>query len=262
MRILLFASDTIGLEIAQFLYDKKDTPVVLVLDNADRGGCNDEIIRSSGVAENSIVYSDKLGVNETVKWLQDLQLDIGVMVWWPNIINKTIIDIPKRGIVNFHPSFLPYNRGRDPSFWSLLNSTPFGVTIHKVDEGIDTGDIIVQEKLNVVWEDTAKSLYEEARISLVSLFKRYYDDIKEDRIALTPQDLNTGSCHYRKDLNNASHINLDKKYKASDLLNLLRAKTFYPYPAAWFEDDGKKYEVQIKIKQVNNEKQNKKLLEL
>ena len=252
MRILLFASDTIGLEIAQFLYDKKDTPVVLVLDNADRGGCNDEIIRSSGVAENSIVYSDKLEKHETVKWLQTLQLDMGILVWWPNIINKIIIDIPKRGIINFHPSFLPDNRGRDPYFWSLLNTTQFGVTIHKIDEGIDTGDIIVQERLNVGWEDTAKSLYEEARTSLVSLFKRYYDDIKTDRIILTPQNLDTGSLHYRKDLNNASHINLDKKYKASDLFNLLRAKTFYPHPAAWFKENGKKYEIRIEIKKVNN----------
>ena len=73
----------------------------------------------------------------------DLILSYG----YRKIINKNIIKNIKRPIINLHISYLPYNRGADPNFWSFKNNTPKGVTIHEVDEGIDTGDIIFRKKI-------------------------------------------------------------------------------------------------------------------
>ena len=250
MRTVLFASDKIGVKIAKFLNYKNNPPVALVLDEGDRNGYNNSIIDISGVDKSLVIYNSKLEEYKTIELLKSLQLDMGILVWWPNIVRKIIFDIPKRGIINFHPSFLPYNRGKDPYFWSIVDETMYGVTIHSIDEDIDTGGILVQELIKVDWEDTSKSLYRKSREKLVTLFKKYYDDIVSGRITPTPQNLRAGSYHCRKDLEESSRIDFNKKYYAVDLLNLLRAKTFYPHPAAWFEDDDKKYEVHIEIKQV------------
>lgn len=180
--------------------------------------------------------------------------DIGYifLLWWPYIIEKEIITIPKFGVINTHPSLLPYNRGKHYNFWNLVEDVPFGVSLHFVDEKIDSGDIVFQSKILKSWEDTGKSLYYKAQEEMINLFKKKYNKIIENRYIKLKQNLDEGSFHYSKELENASQIFLDKEYKARDLFNLLRARTFPPYNSCYFFDEGKKYEIQIQIKgQVN-----------
>ena len=54
----------------------------------------------------------------------------------------------KNNIINLHISYLPYNRGAHPNFWSFVENTPSGVSIHQVDSGIDTGKIVIQKQIN------------------------------------------------------------------------------------------------------------------
>lgn len=66
---------------------------------------------------------------------------------YKNIIPKKIISKYKNKIINLHISYLPFNRGSHPNFWSFVENTPSGISIHEIDEGIDTGKIIVQKKI-------------------------------------------------------------------------------------------------------------------
>ena len=66
-----------------------------------------------------------------------------------------------------HNSYLPYNRGKNPYFWTFIEEKPYGVTIHKVDEGIDTGEIISQKLIQYDWEDNAGTIYEKSLIRIV-----------------------------------------------------------------------------------------------
>ena len=52
------------------------------------------------------------------------------LLWWPFIL-KNSLNIPKNGTINIHPSHLPYFKGKDPNFWAILNSGPYGVSIHQ-----------------------------------------------------------------------------------------------------------------------------------
>ena len=67
---------------------------------------------------------------------------------YKHIINREIIDNLKYPIINLHISFLPFNKGAHPNFWSFVENTPSGVTIHQVDHGVDTGKIIYQKKID------------------------------------------------------------------------------------------------------------------
>ena len=252
MNILLFASGSFSIKILQFLLSKGDLPVALILDRGDRDNCNQKLIELSRVPSINIIYSDELHKPKTMETLESLCIDVGFLLWWPHIIGQDLIDITKDGIVNLHPSFLPHNRGRDPNFWAIFNGTPFGVTLHYINCSIDSGDIIAQTEIPVTWLDTGSTLYTKALSTLLKLFKENYSKIISGTLRPKKQELKSGSFHNHEDLETASYIDLDHEYKARDLLNKIRARTFSPHPSAWFVDDGEKYEVRINITKENN----------
>jgi len=252
INIALFASNVVGHEIAKIFGENNVPLACLVLDSKDEKGLNVQIKADSGInGHNKIFYSDLLYKKETQDTLKMMNLDLSILAWWPYIIKKDLMKIPKFGCLNFHPSYLPYNRGKDPNFWSIVEDVPFGISLHFVDTGIDSGDIAFQLVIKKSWEDTGKTLYEKALNEIVKLFKDNFKQIISRKIPRKPQDLNHGSFHKRSELDSASMIDLDKNYKARDLLNIIRARTFYPHPAAYFFDDGEKYEVRIDIKRVS-----------
>lgn len=107
--------------------------------------------------------------------------------------------------VNLHISYLPYNRGADPNFWSFIESSPKGVTIHCLDEGIDTGDILAQELVPVHPEDTLRSSYERLQFAMQRLFIQTWPAIERGAPLRIPQG--DGTHHFAK----------DKKEKYSDI---------------------------------------------
>ena len=72
--------------------------------------------------------------------------DLIISFGYRRIIPKKILSKRRTPIVNLHLSYLPFNRGAHPIYWSFREKTPLGVTIHEVDQGIDTGKIIYQKK--------------------------------------------------------------------------------------------------------------------
>lgn len=83
-------------------------------------------------------------------WVKDLNPDLIVVFSMSQLLKKDLIDIPKLGVINLHPSMLPEYRGPNPDFWQYYNMemNP-GVTVHYIDEGEDTGDIIFQERVHI-----------------------------------------------------------------------------------------------------------------
>lgn len=249
MKIALFAACEVGYEIVKFFHETNEEFSCLVLDAKDKENINKNIL---DIAKNKeIIYSDHLYKKQSLDALQQMHLDLIILAWWPYIIKENIIKIPKLGCLNFHPSFLPFNRGKHPNFWSLVEDVPYGVSIHFVENQVDSGDIAFQEISEKTWEDTGKSLHEKGKREIVNLFKKNFPRIKNEEIPKFKQDLTEGSFHKSGEIDQASRIKLDEKYEVRHLLNILRARTFPPYPAAWFMENGQKFEVRVEIKKVN-----------
>ena len=179
----------------------------------------------------------------------DKGVDLGVLAWWPSLLKPQILDVPKLGFVNTHPSLLPHNRGKHYNFWALVEQAPFGVTLHRVDEGIDSGDILAQSAIDYGWCDTAETLYIKAQNEMVKLFTTHYPVLRAGSLAGLPQSADEGSFHLASEIEPASRLNLEGSYRCRDLLNLLRARTFDGHPGCWFEDSGRHYEVAISIRE-------------
>lgn len=91
--------------------------------------------------------------------IEQFRPDVGLIMTFPFILPEEIINQPKKGFVNFHYGLLPYCRGPQPILWHLLNNDPeAGVTLHQLDTGIDTGPIIMQEKIQIAQNDTYGTL--------------------------------------------------------------------------------------------------------
>lgn len=115
------------------------------------------------------------------------------------IIPKDIIEFMSKKIINLHISYLPYNKEAYPNIWSFLEDTPKGVTIHYIDEGIDTGDIVVQKEIFVNEDkETLRSSYEILHRELQTLFKENWERIKKEQITPKKQT-GEGSKHYKRD---------------------------------------------------------------
>jgi len=92
---------------------------------------------------------------EFVSWIQALEPDLNISMSYDQILRKPILNSAPLGFINCHAGDLPYYRGRNVINWAIINNEKeIGLTIHYIDEGIDTGDIILQHRLPIEWEDT------------------------------------------------------------------------------------------------------------
>ena len=115
------------------------------------------------------------------------------------IVGADVIESLRGRIVNLHASFLPWNRGASPNFWSFVENTPKGVSIHFMDEGLDTGDLIAQEELFVnEEEETFSSSYQVLNELMIRLFCRVWPKLLEGKPAGRKQE-GVGSIHTMKD---------------------------------------------------------------
>lgn len=243
MKLLLMADHDVGLAITRWLLSNFCEDVALVIATAE----NDVWKAAQDAGVLCTVFDSAEQVCALVDEL-NIECDIGVLAWWPRLNKQPLLSKPRMGFINTHPSLLPYNRGKHYNFWALVEQVPFGVSLHMVNDGVDSGDVIAQMPLPYSWEDNGETLYVKAREAMVRLFRDNYPIIRKLDFPRQKQDLTLGSSHRAVELDAASRIDLDRSYCARDLLNLLRARTFTGHPSCWFSDRGEMFEVRIDIK--------------
>ena len=102
--------------------------------------------------------------------LTPINFDFGISFKYRYKLNKPIIDFFQGKLINLHISYLPYNRGADPNLWSFIDDSPVGVTIHLIDEGIDTGPILIQKEMIFDNKETLQTSYKKLNHELETLF--------------------------------------------------------------------------------------------
>lgn len=246
LNIAICADKTIGRDLLKFIIKKDKRPIKLVL--TKDGSLYQEEIEKLCIDNDVKCYKGfSCNSDEFKSLLQDHDIDMGLLLWWPDILKKHIIDTVRIGFVNTHPSYLPYNKGKHPYYWAVINDTPPGNTLHFINEKVDDGEILFQEPYNVDITDTGDIIYDKSLSHMKDLFKKSYDDIISLNFEKTKQDPSKGDFHYARDIEKHSKIDLDKSYKAKDLINILRARTFKNNKSAFFMHNGEKYYVRVEI---------------
>lgn len=249
--MIVLAADQVGLQVTEFLARRHEAIDWLVLDAADRGGCNAEIRRAAeGASGNRRVEpAESLSDPAFIRAVSDAKPRLGVLAWWPHLLRGPMMAAPELGWLNLHPGYLPYNRGKYPNFWCLVDETPCGAALHFIDRGADTGPVIARARIDASWEDTGQSVHRKCRKQAVQLFRDNLDAVLSGAAKPMAQAMTEGTAHRAAEIDAASEIDLDKTYTARELLNVIRARMFPPHPTASFRDAGKKYSVQVVIKE-------------
>ncbi|MEE6251619.1 MAG: formyltransferase family protein, partial [Bdellovibrionota bacterium] len=149
--------------------------------------------------------------------------------------------------VNFHPAYLPINRGWYPHVHSILDGSVCGVSIHKIDENADTGPIWAQEKVELLPTDTAKDIYVRLQKRIFEVFSKNWDSIKNGSLNPTPQNLTGGNYHKKNEIEALDHIDLEKTYTGEELINILRARSFGDRGFAYFTKANKKIFLKLEL---------------
>ena len=173
-----------------------------------------------------------------------------ITAWWGFIIPSKILKLSKKNTINLHPSFLPYGRGKYSNVWAIINKEPFGATICSLASGIDSGRVYIQKKLNYDLFDTAEDLYIRSVKELISLFKRNYKKILAGSISSKKSIIN-GSYYSSSRIKNIRKLQINKRYRLSELIKRINAVTYSGYPKAYFIKNKKKYSLEIKILKQN-----------
>ena len=247
MKIFLLANNSVGLQIAKYLKRRGENIVALGIAPTEKQKFTQQIIDTLGLPKNKIIKGEQLSDKGILEKIKKLKPDIIIGAFWVTILKPEILAIPKHGSINFHPGLLPYNRGMNPNVWSFIENTPAGVTLHYIDNGVDTGSIIAQKEIPIGITDTAGDLEKKTWKEIVVLFKKTWGNIKKNRIQSIVQDESKMTFHWAKDIDSLDEIDLDKKYKASELLALLRARSYPKKSFAYFIKDGKKVYVKVSL---------------
>lgn len=256
-RLVVLCNNWVGWQILRWLVDQGETIVAVVVHPVDSGKYRDEILAEVSAAEGVLVLEGPaLRSREGLSAIAERSPDLGISAYFGYILRKEFLTLFSRGVVNIHPGFLPFNRGAYPNVWSIVEGTPAGVTLHYVDEGIDTGDIILQEEVPVSPADTGESLYRKLERVAVDLFKKAWPLIKSGRAPRMPQPRDVGTFHRVRDVERIDRIDLDRLYTGRELLNILRSRTFPPYRGAYFEEGGRRVYVRVELEDEGESKGN------
>ena len=177
----------------------------------------------------------KIREEQWIEVLKDLAPDVIVVVAFGQIIPKAILELPRYGCINVHASLLPAYRGAAPIQWAVINGDRVsGVTTMRMDEGIDTGDIIEQAEYELAPDETGGSLFD------------HLAEVGADLCVHTMAEIEAGRAVYtRQDETLATHVGMLKKQfgkidwtkPAEEIERLIRGLN--PWPSAYTSLNGK-----------------------
>jgi methionyl-tRNA formyltransferase len=143
--------------IKEFLFYGKVAVVVTTNRNKEMQHILSNLLKDTGVP--LLLVNRKNYKDELEKTIKERGVNVGLMMTFPFIIQKELLELPKYGFINFHYGLLPVCRGPQPVLRHLINNdAESGVTLHKIDEGVDTGPVIMQERMLIEENDTYGTL--------------------------------------------------------------------------------------------------------
>jgi methionyl-tRNA formyltransferase len=247
MRIVLFLNNWGGWQLARWLRRRNDEIVGLVVQPESDQRFAAEIVEAVGLPAERVWRAPELRTAETVAAFERLKPDLGVSGWFGYLLKPDLLATFSKGCVNLHAAYLPWNRGWHTNVWPILDGSPAGVTLLYIDEGVDTGDLITQRAIPVGPTDTGGSLHERLTLAIIDLFKETWPEIVAGRAPRTTQDHGRATLHKRAELAALDCVALEREYVGSELLNLLRARTYAPYPAAYFMEQGRRVYLRVHL---------------
>ncbi|MDR7869889.1 MAG: methionyl-tRNA formyltransferase [Tissierellaceae bacterium] len=183
----------------------------------------------------NVYQPDNINSDESIEILKSLNPDFLIVVAFGQILRKKILGIPKVDSINVHASLLPKYRGAAPINWVLINGEKeTGITIMKIDEGLDTGDMISKASICIDDEDDAVTIHDKLSKLGGELLVSTLSDIIENKAIYTPQ--NDDESSYSPMMSKAIGI-IDWSKSSKDIFNQVRGLKPWPGTYTHYNDE-------------------------
>ncbi|MFC7079059.1 methionyl-tRNA formyltransferase [Halorussus caseinilyticus] len=217
--VVFLGANNVGREVYDWLCDRESVAVRAMLTEADQ-----------------------------LSLVADLEPEVVVAVGFQHIVPPEILAVPEKGCLNLHPGLLPETRGFNPNVWSIVEGHPAGATLHYMDDGVDTGDVIARERVEKRFDDTGRDLYERLERACFEVFTEAWPDVESGTVETEPQDDDRATTHRKREFTDLCELDADAEYTVKELLDRLRALTFPPFDNARIEVDGETYFVDVDVR--------------
>ncbi len=244
IQTVFFGTHTFAATILQGLIDSGMFDIQLVITQPDRPVGRKQELQKSPVKLLAEKHGLKIAQPASLKTFDFTDfMDLGIVAQYGLIIPQRVLDLPKMGIINVHTSLLPKYRGASPIQTALMNGeTQTGVTIMKMDAGLDTGPIILQKTLDIAQNDTYTTLDQKmAEIAISGLLEAIPQYISG---ALQPVPQDNSKATFTKQLTREDG-RVDWQKTAQETYNRWRGLT--PWPGVWTDELGDKRMKLLKI---------------
>jgi methionyl-tRNA formyltransferase len=243
MRIIFFGTPSFAIPALNALLHAGEE-VIAVVTQPDKRKGRDRLLSPPPLkdvaVEKGIQVRQPINFKDTsfLDELNSLEPDLIVVVAYGKILPPRILSLPVHGCINIHASLLPNYRGAAPIQWAIIKGEKrTGITTMLMDEGLDTGDILLQEDLDISPDDTADTLGQKLSETGASLLIKTIEKLKDGSLHPVPQ---TGTPSYAPPLRKKDgRINYTSA--AEDIRNMVRG--MYPWPCAYCYLNGERIKI-------------------
>ncbi len=222
--------------------------VVGVITKKESGFNADFVDLGSICRVNGIDYLYVRNVNDrdSKAYLYAKEPELILCLGWSQLLDQEVLSIPTIGCIGFHPAALPCNRGRHPLIWALaLGLEETASTLFMMDATADTGDILSQELIEIVYEDDAETLYDKVMESAVMQLEKLLTEFSLGFVKKLGQSVKSGNTWRKRGKEDGK---IDWRMSSKGIYNLVRGLT-KPYVGAHFVYKHQEYKV-WKVKEI------------
>ena len=257
MRIVFMGTPQFAVESLKVLVENKYN-IVGVITSPDKPAGRGQQVQQSAVKQFAVQHNlhvlqpTNLKDEGFLQELKSLQADLQIVVAF-RMLPESVWNMPPLGTYNLHASMLPQYRGAAPINWAIINGEKeTGITTFKLQHEIDTGNILLQQKINITPEMNAGQLHDILMMQGAGLMLQTVKKIEQGNIVLTEQNkllANQQAKHAPKIFKDTCQINWNNSLEG--IYNLIRGLS--PYPCAWTELNMGDKKNTFKIYQANKE---------
>ena len=194
MKVVLASSSEVSIPVLNYLHNTPGIDLLSVITNPDKATGRGQVLASNHVAqwceELKVAVAKPVDHAELLKTVEEIKPDLLITVAYGHILKEEVLNKPKFGAINLHYSLLPAYRGAAPVQWAILNGEKItGVSVFKLDAGMDTGPVYVQRSLEVGENDSTSDLLEKLNAIGVDLISETLKLIEEGKSPTEQSDL-------------------------------------------------------------------------
>lgn len=197
----------------------------------------DDIAEKNGIP---LLKINNINDSEVLEIIKEKEIDWLFVIGWSQIVKPELLSIPQKGCIGMHPTLLPKGRGRAAIPWAIIKGLPkTGVSMFKLDEGVDTGDILGQVEIPLSDSINALELYNKVDQAHITLLEKFWSDIVNDTIQAQKQDETQATIWEGRKPKDGELFHTMTMQEAD---RMVRAVT-HPYPGAFYYEGKKKVTV-------------------